>query len=204
MLHRYVLHIPSLKLTASLPLKINGWKMKFLLGPGLFSEAFAVSFRECMPFTPASTASIVSEELPPPPTKFQSIPEPELAPPEDDDDMVDVDLSVTPQTTPGGTPIPIPVAVPMVPPLKASPPKQGLKLSPIVKASPFDTASIKAPENTIATATPVVPALPLPLVDNTTAPEEPPAVLPAVPVATSAKDEGAKIASNYLSCARES
>lgn len=115
-----------------------------------------------------------------------------MAPPEDDD-MVDVDLSITPQTTPGGTPIPIPVAVPMVPPFKASPPKQGLKLSPIVKANPFDTASIKATENTVATATPVVPTLPLPLVDNTSAPEEPP-VLPVVPVATSAKDEGAVFA----------
>lgn len=130
--------------------------------------------------------------MPPSPSKFESIPEPELAPPEDDDDMVDVDLSITPQTTPGGTPIPIPVAVPMVPPFKASPPKQGLKLSPIVKANPFDTASIKATENTVATATPVVPTLPLPLVDNTSAPEEPP-VLPVVPVATSAKDEGTKL-----------
>ena len=41
--------LPSLKLTASLPLKINGWKMKdFLLGLGLCSGAFAVSFRECI------------------------------------------------------------------------------------------------------------------------------------------------------------
>ncbi len=39
--------IPSLKLTASLPLKMDGWKMDpFLLDFGLFSGAFAVSFRE--------------------------------------------------------------------------------------------------------------------------------------------------------------
>ena len=29
------------------PLKMDGWKMNLLLGPGLFSGAFAVSFREC-------------------------------------------------------------------------------------------------------------------------------------------------------------
>ncbi len=32
--------------TNSSPLKTNGWKMNFLLGPGLFSGVFAVSFRE--------------------------------------------------------------------------------------------------------------------------------------------------------------
>ena len=32
--------------TNSLHLKIDGWNTSFLLGPGLFSEAFAVSFRE--------------------------------------------------------------------------------------------------------------------------------------------------------------
>ena len=38
---------PSLKLTASLHLKIDGWNT-FLLGRlGLFPVAFAVSFREC-------------------------------------------------------------------------------------------------------------------------------------------------------------
>ena len=31
--------IPSLKLTARLPLKMDAWKMNFLLGPGLFSGA---------------------------------------------------------------------------------------------------------------------------------------------------------------------
>ena len=29
-------------------LKMDGWNPNFLLGPGLFSGAFAVSFRECM------------------------------------------------------------------------------------------------------------------------------------------------------------
>ena len=38
-------NLPSLKLTFSY-LKIDGWKITFLLGPGLFSGAFAVSFRE--------------------------------------------------------------------------------------------------------------------------------------------------------------
>ena len=38
--------LPSLKLTFS-HWKIDGWKMTFLLEPGLFSDAFAVSFREC-------------------------------------------------------------------------------------------------------------------------------------------------------------
>ena len=42
--------LPSLKLTF-LPLKIDAWKMYFLLGPCLFSGAFAVSFRECMSFS---------------------------------------------------------------------------------------------------------------------------------------------------------
>ena len=37
--------IPSLKLTFS-HLKMDGWKINFLLGAGLFSGAFAVSFRE--------------------------------------------------------------------------------------------------------------------------------------------------------------
>ena len=36
---------PSLKLRASLPLKMDGWNMSFLLGPGPFSGALAVSFR---------------------------------------------------------------------------------------------------------------------------------------------------------------
>ncbi len=39
--------IPSLKLTFP-PLKMDGWKMSFLLGPGLFSGAMFVSFRECI------------------------------------------------------------------------------------------------------------------------------------------------------------
>ena len=39
-----VLFIPSLKLTAR-PLKINGWKMHFLMGPGLFAES-RLNFRE--------------------------------------------------------------------------------------------------------------------------------------------------------------
>ena len=38
--------IPSLELTY--PMKIHGWKMNFLLGFGIFSGAFAVSFRECI------------------------------------------------------------------------------------------------------------------------------------------------------------
>ena len=42
----YQLH--SLKLTFS-PLNMDDWKMKFLLGLGLFSGAFAVSFREWNP-----------------------------------------------------------------------------------------------------------------------------------------------------------
>ena len=37
--------IPSLKLTFS-PLKMDGWKMNFLLGFGLFSGAFTVKLRE--------------------------------------------------------------------------------------------------------------------------------------------------------------
>ena len=42
-----MIHLPSLKLTAKAPK--NGWleDYPFLLGPGLFSGAFAVSFREC-------------------------------------------------------------------------------------------------------------------------------------------------------------
>ena len=39
-------HISSLRLTASSPLKMDGWKMNFLLANGLVSGAFAVSFRE--------------------------------------------------------------------------------------------------------------------------------------------------------------
>ena len=38
-------NIPSLKLTFS-HLKMDGWNVSFLLGCGLFSGAFAVSFRE--------------------------------------------------------------------------------------------------------------------------------------------------------------
>ena len=38
--------LPSLQLTASLPLKIDGWKMKFPFGEAYFQGAFAVSFRE--------------------------------------------------------------------------------------------------------------------------------------------------------------
>ncbi len=34
---------PSLKLTASLPLKINGWKIKFLLGWPIFRGELLVS-----------------------------------------------------------------------------------------------------------------------------------------------------------------
>ena len=42
-----LVYLPSLKLTANAP--ENGWLEYdcFLLGPGLFSGAFAVSFREC-------------------------------------------------------------------------------------------------------------------------------------------------------------
>ena len=36
--------LPSLKLTQDL--KFDGWKISSLLGPGLFSGAFAVRFRE--------------------------------------------------------------------------------------------------------------------------------------------------------------
>ena len=36
--------------TKSLPLEMDGWKMTFLLGPGLISGAFAVGFRECIIF----------------------------------------------------------------------------------------------------------------------------------------------------------
>ena len=42
--------LPSLKLTAKAPENVrwfSGWKMIFFGGPGLFSAAFAVSFREC-------------------------------------------------------------------------------------------------------------------------------------------------------------
>ena len=42
--------VPSLKLTASLCLKMDGWNMSFLLGPGPFSGALAVGFREGMCF----------------------------------------------------------------------------------------------------------------------------------------------------------
>ena len=38
--------LPSLKLTE--PLKMDGWKTHFLLGPGPFSGGLAVSFREGM------------------------------------------------------------------------------------------------------------------------------------------------------------
>ena len=42
--------LPSLKPTASLPLKINGWKMKFLLVPKAYFQWFSqtISFRECV------------------------------------------------------------------------------------------------------------------------------------------------------------
>ncbi len=36
--------------TNSSPLKMDGWNTTFLLGPGLFSGAFAVSFRESIQF----------------------------------------------------------------------------------------------------------------------------------------------------------
>ena len=45
---RLLLHsqtIPSLKLTASWHLKINGWKMKFLLGWPIFTGELLVSGR---------------------------------------------------------------------------------------------------------------------------------------------------------------
>ena len=48
---RFKKYTPSLKLTASLHLKMDGWNTRytsFLLGPGLFPGAFAVSFRECI------------------------------------------------------------------------------------------------------------------------------------------------------------
>ena len=43
--------VRSLKLTASLHLKTDGWKMNFLSGWGLFSGALAVSFTECTGFS---------------------------------------------------------------------------------------------------------------------------------------------------------
>ena len=39
---------PSLKLTASLPLKMDGWNTIVSFWDGLFSGALAVSFRECI------------------------------------------------------------------------------------------------------------------------------------------------------------
>ena len=44
---QYFITVPSLKLTWHL--KMDGWNTCFLLGPSLFSGAFAVSFRECTP-----------------------------------------------------------------------------------------------------------------------------------------------------------
>ena len=40
------LHVNTLPETNSSPLKMDGWNTTFLLGFGLFSGAFAVSFRE--------------------------------------------------------------------------------------------------------------------------------------------------------------
>jgi len=46
--------LPSLKLTASLPLTVNVWKMNFFLGFGPFSGAFWSALRECESYTDQS------------------------------------------------------------------------------------------------------------------------------------------------------
>ena len=42
--------VPSLKLTASLPRKINGWEMNFLLGKKVYFQRLYISFREAKGF----------------------------------------------------------------------------------------------------------------------------------------------------------
>ena len=56
--------LPSLKLTFS-PLKMDAWNTTFLLGPGLFSGAKNVSFRECTlsHYTPPLEHVVVTELL---------------------------------------------------------------------------------------------------------------------------------------------
>ena len=57
-----VFGLPSLKLTFS-HLKMDDWKTTFLLGSGLFSVAFAVSFREGMFFWFASSDPMLSTSM---------------------------------------------------------------------------------------------------------------------------------------------
>ncbi len=66
LLSNFLIYIPALKPTASLPLKItiynNGFKINFFSGPGLFSGAFAVSFREGMYALPGTDISQLKED----------------------------------------------------------------------------------------------------------------------------------------------
>ena len=47
--YSYILILDTLPEIDGLPLKVDGWKMNFLLGPGLFSGDM-FGFRECFDF----------------------------------------------------------------------------------------------------------------------------------------------------------